>query len=26
MHLNTEELVDIAEGTRAEASMPHLAA
>jgi len=26
MHLNTEELVDIAEGTRLEASMPHLAA
>jgi hypothetical protein len=26
MHLNTEELVDIAEGTRLEASLPHLAA
>jgi hypothetical protein len=26
MHLNTEELVDIAEGTRPEASLPHLAA
>ena len=25
MHLNTEELVDIAEGTRPEASLPHLA-
>jgi hypothetical protein len=26
MHLNTEDLVDIAEGTRPEASLPHLAA
>ena len=26
MHLNTEELVDIAEGSRPEASLPHLAA
>jgi len=26
MHLNTEELVDVAEGSRPEASLPHLAA
>ena len=26
MHLNAEELIDIAEGTRPESAMPHLAA